>query len=72
MPPLSPDEFWIRLKQISDYMEIESNTFDQWHHRGYIPPSRHYEMVGAAIVMGLTGITHEKLHNQWKEAKRNK
>jgi len=63
MTPL--EKLWHRIELIAQAAGVPKDTYHQWKHRGYVPPSRHHELVTKAASMPVA-LTHEELHTLWK------
>lgn len=59
---------WDNIFHITEYLGIPRATYYQWRSRGYVPPSRHYEIVSAAVELGLD-LTNRQLYTQYKQAR---
>jgi hypothetical protein len=59
---------WAQIEALSSDINVPRPTFLQWRHRGYVPPSRHHDLLTAAGMRGITDdITSKALHGQWLE-----
>lgn len=59
---------WDKISQAAKALEINDMTIAQWKSRGYVPPSRHYEIMQKSIDLAL-GLSQEELHRMWKDRK---
>jgi len=57
---------WETISQAAKALEISDMTVAQWKTRGYVPPSRHYDIVKKSTDLAL-GLNQEQLHKMWKD-----
>lgn len=62
------NSLWNTIIVICKALRIPDATVAQWKCRGYVPPSRHHELVSTAEKLYLH-LTHEQLHRQWRRAR---
>jgi hypothetical protein len=68
MEQKNTSNIWTQIEALSRHLNVPRPTFLQWRHRGYVPPSRHHDLVSAAELHDLTSeITSKALHGQWLE-----
>lgn len=59
---------WENISRAARALNIPDMTIAQWKSRGYVPPSRHYEIITVSNNFAL-GLSQEELHRMWKERK---
>lgn len=60
---------WDKISQAAKSLDIPDMTIAQWKSRGYVPPSRHYEIIKQSTELGL-GLKQEQLHSMWKDKRK--